>query len=212
MEALEDRMAPAICIAASGALSGLQPIGSQPARASVNEMQVTVNENAPATVIDLASVFAGINGIQHDEELQLSLLGNTNAGLVTPDLSDGELTLTYTPSQWGTATIMVGATDADGVSVQENILVTVLPLTPANGKTGQSSTMSTGQPTSRTTGRSVPTPSTSCATATRSEAVAQGVLGELFFSARGLDHPPALRDNINQQQSPSRPAPFLSWA
>jgi hypothetical protein len=113
-------------------LGGLQPIGSQPAGAGVNEMQVTVKENSPATVIDLGGVFAGVSGIQHEEELQLSLLGNTNAGLVKTDLSDEELTLTYTPAQWGSATIMVGATDADGVSVQENILVTVLPPTAPN--------------------------------------------------------------------------------
>jgi hypothetical protein len=113
-------------------LGGLQPIGSQPAGAGANEMQVTVKENSPATVIDLGGVFAGVSGIQHEEELQLSLLGNTNAGLVKTDLSDEELTLTYTPAQWGSATIMVGATDADGVSVQENILVTVLPPTAPN--------------------------------------------------------------------------------
>ena len=118
-------------IATSGALSGLQPIGSQATGAGVNEMQVTVRENSPATVIDLESVFAGVTGIQ-PEELQMSLLGNTNAGLVKTDLSDGELTLTYTPSQYGTATIMVGATEPDGASVRENILVTVLPLPATN--------------------------------------------------------------------------------
>jgi hypothetical protein len=139
--------------ATSGALSGLQPIGSQQAGAGVNEMQVTVKENSPATVIDLESVFAGMTGIQQ-EELQMSLLGNTNAGLVKTDLSDGELTLTYTPSQFGTATVMVGATEADGASVQENILVTVLPATGANGNTGGTSSVLTGLPT--TTCRSVP--------------------------------------------------------
>ena len=113
----------------SGALSGLQPIGSQLAGAGVNEMQVTVKENARPTVIDLGFVFAGMNGIQHDDGLQMALLGNTNAGLVRTGLSNGELTLAYTPSRWGTATVMVSATDADGVSVQENILVTVLPTT-----------------------------------------------------------------------------------
>ena len=116
-------------ITTAGALSGLQSIGGQLAGAGVNEMRVTVRENSPATVIDLESVFAGITGIQNQEELQLSLLGNTNARLVRPDLSDGELTLAYTPAEYGTATIMVGATECDGASVQENILVTVLPTT-----------------------------------------------------------------------------------
>src|SRR5262249_19599487 len=140
----------------SGALSGLQPIGSPTAGAGVHQMQVTVRENSAPTVIDLGNVFAGMSGIQHDEELQLSVLGNTNAGLVQTDLSDGELTLTYSPSQWGSATIMVGATDADGVSVQENIVVTVLPLTPANGKMAKISSILTRQPMSTTTAGFMP--------------------------------------------------------
>ena len=118
--------------ATSVALSGRQQSGSQPAGAGVNQMQVTVMENSPKTVIDLGPVFAQMSGIQYEDGLQLSLLGNTNAGLVKTDLSAGELTLTYTPWKCGTATISVGATDADGVSVQENILVTVLPLTARN--------------------------------------------------------------------------------
>jgi hypothetical protein len=158
IEALEDRMAPATLnyivpplisagsispavapapprpsgIAVSGALSGLQPIGSQSAGAGIHEMQVTVRENSSKTVIDLGPVFAQMSGIQHEDGLQLSLLGNTNPGLVKTDLSEGELALTYTPSKCGTASITVGATDADGVSVRENILVTVLPLPTTN--------------------------------------------------------------------------------
>src|SRR5262245_12791938 len=153
LEALEDRMLPAPLtygvlpltpagtisaavapplpqprgIAASGALIGMQPIGSQLAGAGVNGMRVTVRENSRQTVIDLDLVFAQMSGIQHKDGLQLSVLGNTNAGLVRTNLSEGELTLTYTPSRCGTATIIVGATDADGVCVRENILVTVLP-------------------------------------------------------------------------------------
>jgi hypothetical protein len=111
----------------SGALTGLQPIGSQSAGAGVHEMQVTVRENSPKTVIDLGPIFAQMSGIQHQDGLQMSLLGNTNPGLVKADLSEGELALIYTPSKCGTASIIVGATDADGMSVRENILVTVLP-------------------------------------------------------------------------------------
>jgi len=126
-------------IATLGDRSGRQQNGSQSAGTGVNQMQVTVMENSPKTVIDLGPVFAQMSGIQYEDGLQLSLLGNTNAGLVKTDLSAGELALSYTPSKCGTATISVGATDADGVSVQVNILVTVLPLTATN--TGGSSTM-----------------------------------------------------------------------
>jgi hypothetical protein len=101
-------------------------------------MDVTVMENSPKSVIDLLPIFEQMSGIQPDDGLQLSLLGNTNPGLVATSLSEGELSLTYTPSKCGTATIIVGATDADGVSVRENILVTVLPL-PITSTSGSSS-------------------------------------------------------------------------
>jgi hypothetical protein len=127
----------------SGALGGLQPMGSQSAGAGVGEMDVTVNENSPKTVIDLGYVFAQMSGIQNDDGLQMSLLGNTNPGLVKTDLSEDELSLTYTPSKCGTATISVAATDADGVSVQENILVTVLPV-PSTNTCGSSSVSGSG--------------------------------------------------------------------
>ena len=95
-------------------------------------MQVSVRENSPKTVIDLDLVFAQVKGIHHEDGLQVSLLGNTNPGLVKTDLSEGELTLSYTPSKCGTATIVVIATDADGASVRLNIVVSVLPLSPTN--------------------------------------------------------------------------------
>jgi hypothetical protein len=96
-------------------------------------MKVTVAENSPATVIDLDAVFGAMSGLHHQDGLQLSMLGNTNSGLVRTDLSEAELTLSYAPWQSGKSTVTVGATDADGVSVQENILVTVLPLNTTTG-------------------------------------------------------------------------------
>jgi hypothetical protein len=96
--------------------------------AAANQMRVTVLQSAPASVIDLDPLFAGRSGVHPADGLQMALVGNTNPGLVTSDLSEGELTLTYTPSQCGRATITVGATDAGGACVREAILVTVLPL------------------------------------------------------------------------------------
>ena len=57
-----------------------------------------------------------------------SVLGNTNSGLVKSVLSQTQLTLTFTPGRWGTATITVGAADADGVCVPATLVVTVRPL------------------------------------------------------------------------------------
>jgi hypothetical protein len=113
-------------------VSGLPAVGSQPGSVVANLMKVTVMENAPKTVIDLGPIFAQLSGVHAEDGLQLSLLGNTNPGLVKAALSEGELTFTYAPSRCGTATITVGATDADCVSVRENILVTVLPLPAMN--------------------------------------------------------------------------------
>jgi hypothetical protein len=89
---------------------------------------VTVAQNSPETVIDLGWVFAAVPGLQHEDGLQFSVLGNTNPALVRTELSDAALILTYMRGQSGTSTIVVCATDADGVSVQQRILVTVRPL------------------------------------------------------------------------------------
>jgi hypothetical protein len=91
-----------------------------------NHMVVMVRGNA-ATTLNLDQVFAAQSGLQYQDGLQWSMLGNTNAALVTPDLSEAELTLQVNPGQWGLATITVGATDADGVSEQESIVVAVEP-------------------------------------------------------------------------------------
>jgi hypothetical protein len=114
------------------AVSGLRPVAG-PAPAPADQMRVTVNQNSPATAIDLGPVFRAMSGIHPEDGLRLSLLGNTNARLVTTDLCETELTLTYARGQCGTATITVAATDADGVSVREALLVTVLPLLKSAG-------------------------------------------------------------------------------
>ena len=116
-------------------IGGLQPLRVAPAEGA-GRMTVTVEENSPATVIDLGAVFGAVGGIRHADGLQLAMLGNTNPALVKTTLSEAELTLTCAAGKCGKATITVSATDADGVSVQETLLVTVLPRTPAG--TGES--------------------------------------------------------------------------
>ena len=128
LEPLENRLTPAAAPAPGSALS-------QPAEGAA-QIQVTVEQNSSETVVDLGPTFAGTSGIQQGGGLQLSVLGNTNSGLVTTDLSEAALTLTYTPGMYGTATITVSATDADGVSVTQTLVVTVRspsPVTVARG-------------------------------------------------------------------------------
>jgi hypothetical protein len=110
-----------------GAVIDLQQTGLTPPAAS-NQMKVTLNENSAANVVPLGAVFAAMSDIHPKDGLQLSILGNTNPGLVTTDLSGADLSLTCAPGKLGTATITVGAIDADGVSVRETIIVTVRPL------------------------------------------------------------------------------------
>jgi hypothetical protein len=113
--------APPVTISGLHEVSGKSPGGA-------NQIWVTVDENCPETVINLGAVFGARSGIHPEDGLHLSMLGNTNAGLVKPDLSEATLTLTYTRGKCGTATVTVAATDADGVSVRETIFVTVRPL------------------------------------------------------------------------------------
>jgi hypothetical protein len=111
-------------------VTGLQQTGGNPPAPS-NQMRVTVDENAAASVLELGVVFAARKDIHASDGLQLSILGNTNPGLVKTDLSGADLTLTYVRGKNGAATITVGATDIDGVSARETILVMVRPGQPA---------------------------------------------------------------------------------
>jgi hypothetical protein len=117
-----------VVAAPPGAVSCLHQVsGESPGGA--NQIWVTVDENSSDTVIDLGTIFGARSGIHPEDGLHMSILGNTNAGLVKPDLSEATLTLEYTRGKCGTATVTVAATDADGVSVRETIFVTVRPLT-----------------------------------------------------------------------------------
>jgi hypothetical protein len=117
LELLEHRLAPA-CPPPLGSAGGKPP-------GDAAQIQVTVEQDSAETVIDLGAAFDATSGIQHGGGLKLSIVGNTNSGLVTTDLSEGALTLTYSEGMYGTATITVGATDADGVSVTQTLVVTV---------------------------------------------------------------------------------------
>jgi hypothetical protein len=134
LEALEDRMVPALGGSAvfsfagvPAAVSALASAGSKPS-GGTTPLTVTVPENSSETVINLGAAFATVPGLQHRDGLKLSILGNTNRGLVSTDLSEAALTLTYTRGKSGTATITLCATDADGVSVKRTLVVRVRPV------------------------------------------------------------------------------------
>jgi len=138
LESLESRELPAVL--GSGLFAPVVPNAPSISQAPMlpgctRPICVTVAENSPQTVIDMGPVFAAIPGIQYQDGLQLAVLVNTNSALVRTELSDSALILTYRSGQSGTATIVVCATDADGVSVRQTLLVTVRPPSPA-GATG----------------------------------------------------------------------------
>jgi hypothetical protein len=115
-----------VAAALASPVGGLPTAGKSPMPS--NNMSVIVPQNAPESVIDLGPVFGAMGEIHPKDGLQLSILGNSNSSLVTTDLSGADLTLTYARGKCGTATITVGATDADGMSVREVVLVTVTPV------------------------------------------------------------------------------------
>jgi len=85
---------------------------------------VTVDEDAPATAIDL---FANFEDAQDaDTLLTYEVVGNTNAGLVSTAWAGiGQLDLTYAANASGTADITVRVTDTGGLFVEDTFTVTV---------------------------------------------------------------------------------------
>jgi hypothetical protein len=81
---------------------------------------VTVDENAGDTVIDLSNVFADAE----DATLSLSAT-SSNSGLVNASISGTDLILSYVTEQHGAAMITVTATDSGGLEVSDSFDVIV---------------------------------------------------------------------------------------
>jgi subtilase family serine protease len=92
----------------------------QPPVVSSPITDVTVDEDAANTVIDLTNVFSDVDG----DAIVKTILTNTNTGLVTATLVDNELTLDYLPNQFGTAQITVRGT-ANGQTVDDTFTINV---------------------------------------------------------------------------------------
>ncbi|EMI57701.1 LamG-like jellyroll fold domain-containing protein, partial [Rhodopirellula sallentina] len=87
---------------------------------------VTVDEDAPDTVIDLDAAFSDLE--HADNELTYSLIGYSSPAFLDSanvDNGAGTLTLDYAANQHGTTTITVRATDARGESTDVTFNVTV---------------------------------------------------------------------------------------
>ena len=84
---------------------------------------VTVDQNAATDMFDLSSTFADEDA---GDILTRSVIGNTDADLVSATINGTDLTLDYLPDQNGVAEITVRATDSGGLFVEETFIVIVL--------------------------------------------------------------------------------------
>jgi VCBS repeat-containing protein len=89
---------------------------------------VTVNEDAAPTIIDISSVFADVDIATNADSLSYSVV-SSDGTLVNASITGTTLTLSYVAGQSGGTTITVTATDADGpVAVADPFTVTVNPV------------------------------------------------------------------------------------
>ena len=89
---------------------------------------VTVLEDAADTLIELSAVFTDA---EDGAGLTLTVQSNSNTALCSATLVGTTLTLSFLPDQYGTATIVIRATDTEGLYVEDSFLVTVTAVTDA---------------------------------------------------------------------------------
>jgi VCBS repeat-containing protein len=121
----------------SGAISNtatvnitVTPVNDAPTTSGIAD--VTVNEDAAATTIDLHAAFNDADNL--DSELTYSIVGNTNIGLFSLagiNGTTGQLSLGYAADMNGSAQITIRAADPSGMSVDTLFTVTVTPVNDA---------------------------------------------------------------------------------
>jgi hypothetical protein len=105
----------------------VESVGDPPA--VVNPVgQVTVREDAEDSVFDLSQVFTDPDLEAGGDGLSFSIVENSNRDLVSTAFSGSTLTLDYAPHQFGTATIVVRATDRTNLFAEDTISLTVTPV------------------------------------------------------------------------------------
>jgi len=97
----------------------------QPPVAIKSNTTITVNENAPPTVIDLRTIFSDADFSQGEPFPLVTLSGSTDPTLVNVSVSGTTLTLSYAANQTGTATLTLTATDQGASHAQANATLTV---------------------------------------------------------------------------------------
>lgn len=88
---------------------------------------ITVDEDAADTTIDLTTVFSDVDTVTNAETLTYTV-ENSNPGLVSAVISGSTLTLDYLENQKGAATIKVTATETAGTAITDEFTITVNPV------------------------------------------------------------------------------------
>ena len=92
---------------------------------------ITVNEDAVSTTIDLTTIFGDVDILTNGDSLTFTVESNNNTTLVDASISGNTLTLDYLPEQNGTASIVVRATDTTAPTalfIEDTISLTVNPV------------------------------------------------------------------------------------
>jgi hypothetical protein len=117
----------------SGSAYLYKPVALNTPPTTTGISDVTVDEDAADTTIDLTSHFAdvedGAAGLTYTVET------NTNLALLTASISGTTLTLDYLADQFGTADITIKATDSGALTVTATFSVTVASVNDAPGFT-----------------------------------------------------------------------------
>ncbi len=121
----------------------VNPVNDQPVVVSPAG-PVVVDEDASDSSINLAVVFDDVDIATDGDVLSYSVVSNSNSSLVSSGLVTSTLSLDYQPDQFGSATIVVRATDLAGEFRDETILVTVAPVNDAPVVTNQSIAITDG--------------------------------------------------------------------
>ena len=108
----------------------VNPVNDPPAVSDPPLADITVDEDAANSVIDLSPGFSDVDFATNSDALTF-IAASSNTSLVTTSVIGSTLTLDYQPDQNGTTTITVTATDTAGASVTDEIIITVNPFNDA---------------------------------------------------------------------------------
>lgn len=105
-----------LLLSGSAAVANTAPVARGIAR-------VTVNEDAAVSTVNLNAAFDDAEDA--DSKLKFVVTANTNAALVSTQITTGQLKLTFKANQYGAAQLTVRCTDTGGLSAQTSFQVVV---------------------------------------------------------------------------------------